>query len=258
VIGGVRSIARVASAIVPVMIAIYMLGGLFLLIRYFERIPDAFVLVFQDAFTGTAVKGGFAGATVMLAIRFGVARGVFSNESGLGTGAIAAAAAKTTHPAIQALVSMTQTFLDTLIVCTITGLAILVTDAWILVDGAGQALTGAPLTIQAFSLGLPGHWGGTIVTLGLVLFAYSTLLGWAYYGEKSCAYLLGEKSILPYRILFCICILIGAITQLELVWGIADVTNGLMAIPNLIGLVALARIVSLETRNYESNESAKG
>jgi len=249
VIGGIRFIARAASAIVPLMIVVYMLGGLAILVRFAGRIPDALILVFKDAFTGTAVTGGFAGAGVMLAIRYGVARGVFSNESGLGSGGIAAAAAKTNQPAVQALVSMTQTFLDTLIVCSVTGLVIIVTGAWTQLSPSGAAFTGAPLTSHAFSLGLPGGWGGWIVNFGLILFAYSTLLGWAYYGEKSFAYLFGRGSVLPYRVIFCGCVFVGAVINLELVWNIADITNGLMALPNLVGLILLTGVVVKEGKN---------
>jgi len=247
VIGGVKSIARAASVLVPVMVVLYMLGGIIVLIRYAGEIPRALALVITDAFTGTAAKGGFAGASVMFAIRWGVARGVFSNESGLGSAAIAAAAAQTKSPTIQALVSMTQTFLDTLIVCSVTGLVIIVTGAWTIETPAGQGLTGAPLTSEAFSMGLPGAWGSLIVTLGLVLFSYSTLLGWSYYGEKAFDYLFGSRTIFLYRSLFCGCILLGAVTQLSLVWNIADITNGLMALPNLIGLVLLSRMVQRES-----------
>jgi len=246
--GGIKSIARTASAIVPFMVVLYMLGGLAVLVRYADRIPDALLLIFHDAFTGTAAAGGFAGAGVMMAVRFGVARGVFSNESGLGSAAIVAAAAKTSKPHFQALVSMTQTFLDTIIVCSVTGLVILVTGAWTHLSLSGEGLTGVSLTSSAFSLGLPGGWGEFIVTVGVVLFAYSTLLGWSYYGEKSLIYLFGPRSVVPYRIVFCLCILLGAVIKLSLVWNIADITNGLMALPNLIGLIFLAHVVVRGTK----------
>jgi AGCS family alanine or glycine:cation symporter len=181
----------------------------------------------------------------MQTVRWGVARGVFSNESGLGSSPIAAAAAQTRNPVRQALVSMTQTFIDTIVVCSFTGFVILSTGLW----NSGES--GATLTASAFSSGLPGRWGGIIVASGLILFAYSTLLGWSYYGEKSLEFLFGEGSVKPYRILFCVFVLIGAIVKLDLVWSIADVFNGLMAIPNLIGLLLLSQVIVKETdRHY--------
>jgi AGCS family alanine or glycine:cation symporter len=184
----------------------------------------------------------------MLTIRMGVARGVFSNESGLGSAPIAAAAAKTRHPVTQALVSMTQTFIDTIVVCTFTGFAIISTGLW------KSGKTGAELTTLAFNHGLPGNSGGIIVAVGLILFAYSTMLGWSYYGEKSLEYLLGAKFVKPYRILFCILVFVGAGVKLDLVWAIADVFNGLMAIPNLIGLLFLSGIIVSETNKYFYNK----
>ncbi|OGR94670.1 MAG: transporter [Elusimicrobia bacterium RIFCSPLOWO2_01_FULL_64_13] len=249
ILGGIKSIARASCAMVPVMIVVYVLGGLGVLILKAEMILPALKMVFRDAFAGSSVAGGFGGATVMLAVRYGVARGVFSNESGLGSGAIVAAAAQTSRPAVQALVSMTQTFLDTLVVCTITGLAILVTGAWTFTGTDGRALTGAPLTSAAFSAGLPGQWGGTVVAVGLVLFAYSTLIGWAYYGEKSFAYLAGPKSVVPYRAAFCLCVCLGAVTELTNVWNLADLTNGLMALPNLLGILGLLGVIARESRD---------
>ena len=187
---------------------------------------------------------GFAGAAVRQAIRFGVARGIFSNESGLGSAGIAAAAAQTREPVRQALVSMTQTFIDTIVVCSFTGLTILVTGAW------QQGLNGAPLTAAAFSEGLPGEWGGYIVTISLAMFAFSTMLGWSYYGEKSLEYLFGDRSNLPYRIVFIIAIFFGALRSLDFVWSISDVMNGLMALPNLVGLLLLSGVIARETREY--------
>src|SRR5690606_8798887 len=206
--------------------------------------PDIFFYVIADAFRPAAAAGGFAGATLMAAIRWGVARGVFSNESGLGTGGIAAAAAQTREPVTQALVSMTQTFIDTIIVCSLTGFTIIATGAWMRVDPqTGLGFTGAPLTIEAFSTGLPGQWGGAIVSIGLALFAFSTILGWSYYGERAIEYLAGARAIIPYRVLFIVASFVGAwvVTLPEaggfqLVWTFADVMNGAMAFPNLIGL----------------------
>ena len=182
----------------------------------------------------------------MLAIRMGVARGVFSNESGLGSAPIAAAAAQTKHPVTQALVSMTQTFIDTIIICTMTGLVLILTGLW----SSGD--TGAELTTKAFAAGMPG--GAYIVTLGIILFAYSTMLGWCYYGEKSIEYLFGVKSIMPYRIVFIIFIGLGAIAKLSFVWNLSDTLNGLMAVPNLIGLLLLTPVIISETKKYFGND----
>ena len=244
VLGGIKSIGRVTSILVPIMIVFYMAAALYIILINISGVPGALVFIVKQAFNPTAAAGGFAGATVMLAIRMGVARGVFSNESGLGSAPIAAAAAQTKHPVTQALVSMTQTFIDTLIVCTMTGLVLILTGAW----SSGE--TGAELTTIAFQSAMPG--GALIVTLGIVLFAYSTMLGWCYYGEKSIEYLFGIKSILPYRIVFIILIGVGAVAKLSLVWNISDTLNGLMAIPNLIGLLLLTPVVVSETKNYFS------
>jgi AGCS family alanine or glycine:cation symporter len=244
ILGGIRSIGRAASVLVPVMIVFYMGAATIILVEFADRILPALGLVLTSAFTPTAATGGFAGAAVRLTIQMGVARGVFSNESGLGSAPIAAAAAQTRFPVAQAMVSMTQTFIDTIIVCTMTGLVILCTGVWS--DGA----TGAALTTAAFSRGLPGNEGGIVVAIGLILFAYSTLLGWSYYGEKSVEYLLGERAVRPYRVVFCVLIVAGAVAHLDLVWTFADVMNGLMALPNLVGLLALSGVVVRETKTY--------
>lgn len=242
VLGGIKSIGKVTSVLVPIMIIFYMAAALFIIFANIGGVPSALVLIVKQAFNPTAATGGFVGATVMLAIRMGVARGVFSNESGLGSAPIAAAAAQTKHPVTQALVSMTQTFIDTLIVCTMTGLVLILTGVW------SNGETGAELTTIAFQAGIPG--GALIVTLGIVLFAYSTMLGWCYYGEKSIEYLFGIKAILPYRVVFIILIGVGAVAKLSLVWNISDTLNGLMAIPNLIGLIFLTPVVVAETKNF--------
>ncbi len=244
VLGGIRSIGRAASALVPLMIVLYVTAAAAVLFATADRILPSLGLIFSHAFTPTAATGGFLGATVMLSIRMGVARGVFSNESGLGSAPIAAAAARTKHPVAQAMVSMTQTFIDTLVVCTFTGLVILNTGAW----QSGE--TGAALTTLAFRTGLDGNLGAVIVSIGLIFFAYTTLLGWSYYGEKSLQYLLGDRVTTPYRRLFCIFVALGAVAELELVWTFSDVMNGLMAFPNLIGLIGLSGIVAKETRDY--------
>jgi len=243
-LGGIKSIGRVTGILVPFMIIFYFLAALFVVIIHVDQIPSVIVHVLAEAFTDTAAAGGFAGATIMLTIRSGISRGVFSNESGLGSAPIAAAAAQTNHPVTQALVSMTQTFIDTIIICSMTGFAILVSDV------LNTGLTGATLTQKAFETALPGQWGGIVVSIGLIFFAYSTILGWSYYGEKSVEYLLGEKSIKPYRFLFVIMVFVGAVMKLDLVWTFADIMNGLMALPNLIALLGLSGIVAAETKNY--------
>lgn len=245
VLGGIKSIGRVTSILVPVMIIFYIISSLIILVMFADKIPAAFILIFEEAFTPTAASGGFAGASVMMAIRMGVARGVFSNESGLGSAPIAAAAAQTKHPVSQALVSMTQTFIDTLVVCTMTGLVLISTGAW----NIGK--NGADLTNYAFSLGFSA--GPVVVAISLALFAYSTILGWCYYGEKSMEYLFGVKSITPYRIIFILFIGVGAMAKLNIVWLLSDIFNGLMALPNLIGLLGLSSVVFAETRDYFAN-----
>lgn len=243
-LGGIKSIGKVTSILVPVMIVFYVLGALVILVIEADRIPEALALIMRHALTPTAATGGFLGAAVMQTIRMGVARGVFSNESGLGSAPIAAAAAQTRHPVTQALVSMTQTFIDTIVVCTMTGLVLVVTGAW------NSGKNGAELTSFAFQSGLPGQWGKYIVAVGLILFAYSTILGWSYYGEKSVEYLLGARAVKPYRILFVLFVGLGAVLKLELVWGLADIFNGLMAFPNLVALLLLTPILVRETRDY--------
>jgi AGCS family alanine or glycine:cation symporter len=243
VLGGIKTIGKVTSILVPFMIVFYMLASVAVLLLFADRIPAAFALIFTHAFSPTAATGGFAGSVLMLTIRMGVARGVFSNESGLGSAPIAAAAAQTAHPVTQALVSMTQTFIDTLVVCTMTGLVLILTGEW------SSGVTGASLTTRAFELALPGL-GSYIVTIGLILFAYSTMLGWCYYGEKSIEYLLGSKAVPPYRILYVAFVAIGAMLKLELVWGLDDVFNGLMAFPNLIALLILTPVVVRYTQEY--------
>ncbi len=244
VIGGIRSIARITSLIVPTMIMLYVLSGLVVLALNISSIPGIFELVLTYAFTPAAAAGGFAGALVRDALTVGVSRGIFSNESGLGSAGIAAAAAQMKDPVTQALVSMTQTFIDTIVVCTITGFTIIGTGVWKLHD------TGASLTASAFGIGLPGDFGGYLIAVGMVLFAYSTILGWCYYGEKSVEYLFGEWAVRPYRTLFCASVGIGAVLKLELVWRFSDIMNGLMALPNLVGLLFLAPMVASLTRGY--------
>jgi AGCS family alanine or glycine:cation symporter len=250
IVGGIKSIARATSAIVPIMIALYLSGSILLLIIYWKNIPHAFHLIFYYAFTPAAAAGGFLGATIGQTVRMGVARGIFSNESGLGSSPIAAAAAKTNNPVGQGLVSMTQTFIDTIVVCTFTGLVLLSSGVWS--DGD----TGAGLSAKAFESGVP-LFGAEIVAVSLAFFAYSTLLGWSYYGEKAIEYIFNEKAVIPYRVLFTALVFVGAVVKLDLVWTFADVMNGLMAFPNLVGLLGLSRIVAEETRKYLPLEISK-
>jgi AGCS family alanine or glycine:cation symporter len=242
ILGGIKSIGKVTSVLVPVMIVFYVAGSVAILILFAGQIPAAFALIIKQAFTPTAATGGFLGSSVMLAARMGIARGVFSNESGLGSAPIAAAAAKTNHPVTQALVSMTQTFIDTIIVCSMTGLVLIVTGAW------NSGKTGAELTTMAFQSAIPG--GALIVTVGIILFAYSTILGWCYYGEKSMEYLLGEKAVLPYRAVFVVFVVIGATMKLDMAWTLADIFNGLMALPNLVAILLLTPVIVKVTRQY--------
>jgi len=251
ILGGIHSIGRIAATLVPTMLLVYMSATTVILILNYQGIPDAVRLVFGSAFSGTAAAGGFLGAGVSQAIRFGVARGIFSNESGLGSAGIAAAAAQTREPVRQSLVSMTQTFIDTLVVCSFTGFAIIATGAW------QTGLDGPGLTQRAFATGLPGQWGGLIVAVSLSLFAFSTILGWSYYGEKSVEFLLGERAIRPYRLTFIVVAFLGSLGTVELVWLLSDVLNGLMAIPNLVGLLLLSGVIVRETQAYFSKSAAR-
>ena len=245
VLGGIEGIGKITAAFVPLMIVIYVVGGIAVLITMADQIPAALSAIFTGAFSGSAAAGGFVGSGIMLAIQFGVARGIFSNESGMGSAAIAAAAAKTEHPVRQGLVSMTQTFIDTIIVVTITGLVIVTSGTWQM--GRDEA---AVMTAAGFAEGLPGHWGGTIVSISLIFFAFSTILGWSYYGERSIVALFGQWISVPYRMFFTALSFVGATSELELAWTFSDLANGLMAIPNLIGLLILSGLVARETREY--------
>ncbi|WP_404451429.1 sodium:alanine symporter family protein [Virgibacillus necropolis] len=240
ILGGIKSIGRVTAFFVPVMALFYVLGGLVIIVMNLDIVPSAIALIFNDAFTGSAIGGGILGTV----IRYGVARGVFSNEAGLGSAPIAAAAAKTDYPGRQALVSMTQVFIDTIIVCSITGITIVMADMY-----AGSTLNGGDLTAASFAFFL-GDTGGYIVTIGIVLFAFSTLVGWSYYGEKCFSYLFNDKAVPIYRIVFVLVVFYGAVEKLGIVWGIADIMNALMAIPNLIGLLGLSGVVVYETKKF--------
>lgn len=251
-IGGINSISRFASFVVPFMAAFYLLGSILVLVFNASVLPSAIGSVFKYAFTTHAQVGGFAGATVMLAIRSGVARGLFSNESGLGSAPIAAAAAKTNSPVEQGLVMMIDTFVDTFIICTMTGLTLIVSGAWNI-----EGLKGVQITNHAFSSGIPfTNIGELIVTIGIVFFAFTTIIGWNYYGEKAVQFLLGTKYIKYYKILFLLLMFVTAFNiNLDLIWAVADIANGLMALPNLIAILFLSNIIIKETKNYfKSNQ----
>lgn len=243
IIGGIQRLAHVASALVPLMAATYLIAGLAVLVTHMDRLPAAFALIIDGALNGTAATGGFAGATVWAALRMGVARGIFSNEAGLGSAPIAHASARTDHPVRQGSIAMLGTFIDTLIVCSVTGLAIIVSDAWM----SGE--DGAPLSALAFSSTF-GNLGEAVVVLGLAVFAFTTLLGWSLYGERCAQYLFGEKAIWPFRALWILLIPLGAAVSLDLVWTAADILNALMAIPNLVALILLSPIVVKLSREF--------
>ncbi|CYW40240.1 sodium:alanine symporter family protein [Streptococcus suis] len=244
VFGGIEKISDVSTKIVPFMAILYILASITVLAVHWDQLLPTLALVFKSAFTSAAAVGGFAGATVQQAIQRGIARGVFSNESGLGSAPIAAAAAKSDNPVEQGLISMTGTFIDTLIICTLTGLTILVTGQW-----SVEGLEGAPLTQAAFAT-VFGNTGSIALTISLVLFAFTTILGWSYYGERCIEFLFGTKSILPYRLVFVTMVALGGFLKLDLIWTIADIVNGLMALPNLIALLALSPVIIKETRQY--------
>ena len=233
-LGGIQAIGKITSAFVPLMILLYILGGITVLIIDAAQIPAALSLIFTDAFTGTSAVGGFTGAAIIQVIQFG-----------MGSAAIAAAAAKTPHPARQGLVSMTQTFIDTIIVVTITGLVIVVSGVW----DQGREHAGT-MTADAFAAALPGTWGGTIVSISIIFFAFSTILGWSYYGERSLESLFGRVVTIPYRMFFTVVVVFGAVTEIDVVWSFSDLANGLMALPNLVGLLILSGLVARETRAY--------
>lgn len=244
IFGGIESISKVSTKVVPFMAILYILATVAILFVNADQIVPALQLVLEAAFTPAAAVGGFTGATVMAAIQLGIARGVFSNESGLGSAPIAAAAAKSDNPVEQGLISMTGTFIDTLIICSLTGLSILVTGQWTV-----EGLEGAPLTQAAFAT-VFGTPGALALTISLVLFAFTTILGWSYYGERCIEFLFGTKSILPYRVVFVLMVGLGGFLKLDLIWVIADIVNGLMALPNLIALLALSPVIVRETRLY--------
>ena len=249
ILGGVKRIARVASTIVPFMAIIYISAALIVLINHVSEIPSAFALIFDMALNPWSVGGAAVGE----AIRWGVARGLFSNEAGLGSSPMAHAAARTNEPVREGLVAMMEPFIDTLVICTLTGLVIVVTGAW---QESSDSLMGAALTAHAFSNTL-GNAGAMVVGIGLTLFAYSTIIAWSYYGDRSAHYLFGEKAVLPYRVIYTLLVVVGAAVPLKLVWNVADITNILMALPNLLGLILLAGLVNKLKNEYFSRPHVK-
>jgi AGCS family alanine or glycine:cation symporter len=243
IVGGIKRIGQVASRLVPIMAIFYIIGALVVIFANISQVPAALGMIFTDAFTGTAATGGFAGAAVAQVIRFGVARGVFSNEAGLGSAPIAHGAARTKEPVREGLVAMLGPFIDTIVICTMTALVIILTGAF--TSGA----TGSDLTAKAFNIGLPGP-GGYIVAIGIIFFAFSTAISWSYYGDRCVDYLFGQKLVMPYRVLFCILLPVGAYVKLATVWTISDIFNALMAWPNLIGLIFLSPVIIKTTKEY--------
>jgi len=242
ILGGVKRIASVASKLVPFMAIAYLLMGLLVILMHIEQVPGAFATIVHAAFNPTAATGGFAGATVWLAIRWGVARGIFSNEAGLGSAPIAHAAAKTDQPVRQGMIAMLGTFIDTLVICTITGLVIVIMGVW------DSGISGPSLTSMAFAQALPG--GEYVVTLGLCLFAFTTMIGWSFYGERCVVFLMGTGAILPFRLLWVMAVPVGTMIELKTVWLVADTLNAFMAIPNLVALILLGPLVFRLTREY--------
>lgn len=247
IMGGVKSIGHVAGVLVPLMAIFYLFGGLGVLILHLDRLPEAMWLILKSAFTGKAAVGGAVGSGLLLTIQMGVARSVFTNEAGLGISSIAAAAAKTDSPGRQAMITMTGALLSTVIVCSITGLVLAISGLVGTSSASGQPLTGASLALAAFD-SIP--WGKYIVSIGLILFAFSTVIAWAYYGEKCFEYLFGVKYIVFYRFIFTIIIIPSAIMNIDLAWNLADIANGLMAIPNLIALLFLSKQIVAETNSF--------
>lgn len=244
VIGGIGRIARLTIVLVPFMCLFYLAGALFIVIRHASEVPAMITLVIDSAFTGHAAVGGFAGAAVMQTLRMGIARGLFSNEAGLGSAAMVHASASTDHPVRQGVYGIFEVFVDTVIVCMLTGMVVLLTGAWT------SGVNGAALSAKAFEIGLPGEWGHLVVSTGLITFAFSTIVGWAFYGETGITYLFGVKAQLPYRLLWVVFVYLGAMGSLQVVWGIADTLNGLMAIPNLVAIALSIGLVRRLTREF--------
>ena len=251
VLGGVKRIVQVTEKLVPLMCAIYILGALVIVVRFAGEIPGAIGLVLDGAFSGAAAGGGFAGATVAQAVRYGIARGLFSNEAGLGSAPLVHCSATTDHPVRQACYGIVEVFVDTLVVCLLTGLVILTTGAWQLGE------TGAALSAKAFEIGLPGVWGHLVVSTGLMLFAFSTVVGWSFYGETAVTYLFGTGASLPYRLLWIVFVYIGATGGLHVIWSVSDTMNGLMALPNLVAVLgSLGLLKRLLKEFFAKNQRA--
>ena len=248
ILGGIKRIAATATTLVPIMALGYLLAGMVVLVHHADALPAALARCFHDAFNGSAAAGGFAGAMVAEAIRFGIARGIFSNEAGLGSAPIAHASAQTDHPARQGSIAMLGTFIDTIIVCSITGLAIVVTGAF----ESGES--GAPLSALAFSATF-GSAGDVIVVIGLAVFAFTTLLGWSLYSERCAQYLFGDRIVMPFRLAWVLLVIVGATSSLKLVWNIADVLNALMAVPNLVALLVLSPIIVKLSKEFFGDNS---
>ncbi len=251
ILGGIQRIAEVTQLLVPFMCLAYLIGGLVVLVRYASEILPVASLVLESAFTGHAAAGGFVGATMMAALRYGVARGLFSNEAGLGSAPIVHSSAITDHPVRQAAYGIVEVFIDTMVVCSITGFVVLATGAW----QSGE--TGAALAANAFARGLPGEWGHLVVSVSLILFAFSTIIGWAYYGETGITFLLGQKAVTPYRLVWIGFVFLGATGSLHLIWNIADTLNGLMAVPNLIGVLACVGLLRRMMREFFEERKAE-
>lgn len=249
ILGGIKRIGKVAAALVPFMCVAYIIASVVVLVVNASAIPGAFELIFTYAFTPIAATGGFAGAAVMAAIRFGVARGIFSNEAGLGTAGIAQAAGTTNSPVRSGMIGMLGTFIDTIIICSMTGLAIICSGVWT----SGES--GAALSAAAFESAMPG-FGGAILSLALVIFAFTTILGWSYFGERCWEFMVGTKAILPFRIVWVLAVPFGAVAQLDFAWLLADTLNGLMAIPNLLSLLLLSPVVVKLTRDHFAQQSS--
>lgn len=249
-VGGIKSIGRVSARIVPAMVVLYIVAQLVVLAFNIDALPSALAAVFVDAFTGTAAGGGFAGAAIILLIQTGVSRGLFSNESGLGSAPMAAAAAKTPHPVQQGLVQMTQTFIDTIIMVTLTGLMLVATGVWNAGDSPDDQISPALMVGEAFNTVLPGTSGYWLVSICVLLFAGTTIIGWSYYGERNVERLLGRRGVMPFRVIFSAVVFVGCTVELSVVWTFSDVANGLMALPNLIGILVLSGLVARETKHY--------
>lgn len=248
IIGGVKSIGHVAGILVPTMAVFYLTAGLIVIFIHVEKLPEAFILIMKSAFSGQAAVGGFIGSTLMMSIQMGVSRSLLSNEAGLGISSIAAAAARTDCPGRQAMITMTGALMSTVIVCSVTGFVLAVTNVLGKTSDSGKVLSGASMAIDAFNTTLPG--GNYIVAAGLILFAFSTVIAWAYYGEKCFEYLFGEKSVLIYRLMYTLIVIPGAALKMEMAWNLADIMNGLMVVPNLIALLALSRVIVAETHSF--------